>query len=151
MIYIGADHRGYALKEALKTALSEIGYEVKDMGALNLDIADDYPDFVEAACEAALRDLAHSRVILICGSGHGMDMAANKYKWLRAALCFNTSVAKQSREHEDANVLVLASDWVKEYDAVEITKIWLETEYGKAERNDRRLQKIRKLEEKNFK
>ncbi|MBI2055060.1 MAG: RpiB/LacA/LacB family sugar-phosphate isomerase [Candidatus Sungbacteria bacterium] len=151
MIYIAADHRGYSLKEALKTALLEVGYEVKDMGALNLDIADDYPDFVEAACEAALHDPAHSKVILVCGSGHGMDMAANKYKGLRAALCFNTSVAKQSREHEDANVLVLASDWVKESEAFEIAKIWLETEFDGADRNIRRLAKIKQQEDRNFK
>ena len=121
------------------------------MGAASLDIADDYPNFAISACEMVLEDPARHRAILVCGSGHGMDMVANKYPGLRAALCFNTSVAKQSKEHENANILVFASDWVKEHEAEEITKIWLETEYGQAERNERRLKKIQELEAKNFK
>lgn len=151
MIYLGADHRGFHLKEALKSYLLEAGYEVRDMGALELDVSDDYPDFANAVVRLVKEDLAHNKGILICGSGHGMDMIANKYKDVRAALCFNVSVAKQSREHENANVLALASDWLKEHDAVEITKTWLETEFGNAERNVRRLEKIKEVEEENLK
>ncbi|MBI2097015.1 MAG: RpiB/LacA/LacB family sugar-phosphate isomerase [Candidatus Sungbacteria bacterium] len=150
MIYLGADHRGFALKESLKAWLLEIGYDVKDVGAAELDVADDYPDFAVAAVEALAKDMDHGKAIIVCGSGHGMDMIANKYKGVRAALCFNISVAKQSREHENANVLVLAADWIKEHDALEIVKVWLATEYGGAERNNRRLGKMKEVEEKNF-
>ncbi|MBI3627266.1 MAG: RpiB/LacA/LacB family sugar-phosphate isomerase [Candidatus Sungbacteria bacterium] len=149
-IYLGADHRGFGLKEHVKAQLTEAGYDVRDIGAAQIDVADDYPDFAIIALEALSQDLKN-RAILICGSGHGMDMIANKFSGVRAALCFNTAVAKQSREHEDANVLVLASDWVKEQEAWNIIEIWLETEYGKAERNERRLRKIKEIEEKHFK
>ncbi len=151
MIYLAADHRGFALKEAIKAWLLETGYEVKDMGAPELDIPDDYPDFAQAAAEALAKDFDHGKAILICGSGHGMDMVANKYKGVRAALCFNISVAKQSREHENANVLVLPSDWLKEDQAVEIVRVWLNAEFDGAERNERRLGKIKEAEENNFK
>lgn len=151
MLYLGADHRGYRLKEALKAYLVDAGYDVRDMGALELDIADDYPDFAKAAVETLRGNMDHNKAILICGSGHGMDMLANKYKGMRAALCFNTGVAKQSREHEDANVLVLPSDWLKEQEVMEIVKIWLDTDFDGAERNVRRLEKMKEVEEKNFK
>jgi len=150
MIYLAADHRGFALKEAIKAWLLETGYEVKDLGAPKLDISDDYPDFAEAAVEALVKDFDHGKAILVCGSGHGMDMVANKYKGVRAALCFNASVAKQSREHENANALVLVSDWLKEDQAIEIVKTWLNTEFDGAERNERRLNKISEIEAKNF-
>lgn len=147
MIYLGADHRGFSLKETLKAFLLESGQMVKDCGAFEMDINDDYPDFAKAVCEALAAD-PEGKGILICGSGHGMDMIANKYKGVRAALCFNQKVAIQSREHEDANVLVLPSDWLKEKEAEEIVKAWLETPFGEAERNVRRLQKIIAVEEK---
>lgn len=149
MIYLGADHRGFSLKEGLKARLLEIGEHVTDCGAFELDINDDYPDFAKAVCDALIAD-PEGKGILICGSGHGMDMIANKYKGIRSALCFNTSVAKQSREHEDANVLVLPSDWIKEKDAFDIVTLWLKTPYGQEERNLRRLQKMSEIEEVNF-
>ena len=150
MIYLGADHRGFRLKEAVKAWLLDTGYPVKDLGAYELDVEDDYPDFGILVADAISKDTS-AKGILICGSGHGMDMVANKHKGIRAALCFNVSVAKQSREHEDANVLVFASDWVKEHDAIEIVRVWVEAEFGNAERNTRRLGKIREAESSNFK
>lgn len=150
MIHLAADHRGFSLKETLKTWLLESGREIHDAGAADLDIADDYPDFAEAAVGALVSGGADDRAVLICGSGHGMDMIANKYKGVRAALCFNPAVAKQSREHEDANVLVLAADWVRDRDAIEIVKTWLETPFGGAERNRRRLEKMSDIEGRNF-
>ena len=150
MIYLAADHRGFALKEALKPFLANQGYEVKDFGALTLDIADDYPDFASAAVEALVLD-PEGVAILSCGSGHGMDMLANKYKGIRSALAFNAHVAKQSREHENSNVLVLPSDWMKETEAKDIVKIWLAAEFTDDERHRRRLQKILEIEKINFK
>ncbi|MBI4135069.1 MAG: RpiB/LacA/LacB family sugar-phosphate isomerase [Candidatus Sungbacteria bacterium] len=151
MIYIGADHRGYALKEALKAYLLLRGFQVEDCGAHELNIDDDYPDFASIVAEKVSENPAEHCGVSICGSGHGMDIVANKYKGVRAALCFNAGVAKQSREHEDANVLMLASDWLKERDAKEVLNIWLEAQFDGAERNVRRLRKIREVEEKNFK
>lgn len=145
MIYLGADHRGFSLKESLKSYLLEQGYSPKDFGALAMDVSDDYPDFAIPVARAVAAEPG-ARGILICGSGHGMDIVANKHKGVRAALCFNTAVAKQSREHEDANVLVLASDWLKQNDAEAIVKTWLDTEFGGAERNVRRIKKINDLE-----
>lgn len=149
MIYLGADHRGFSLKETLKALLLESGQMVKDCGAFQMDISDDYPDFAKAVCDALVTD-PEGRGILLCGSGHGMEMFANKYKGIRAALCFNVKVAKQSREHEDANVLVLPSDWLKDQEAEEIVRVWLNTSFGSEERNVRRLQKIRQVEDRNF-
>lgn len=147
-IYLGADHRGFLLKEALKKELG--GHEIFDVGAGTLVPDDDYADFAAAVGERVAADPANSKGILICGSGHGMDMVANKFKEVRAALCFNKAVAKQSREHENANVLVLPADWLEEAEAKDILKTWLEAEFGGAERNGRRLGKIAEIETKNF-
>ncbi|OHA01787.1 MAG: hypothetical protein A3H71_02085 [Candidatus Sungbacteria bacterium RIFCSPLOWO2_02_FULL_48_13b] len=151
MLYIGADHRGFAMKEAVKSWFLEHGEAMSDVGAHELDVADDYPDFAIEAAKLVSQNPEGTKAILICGSGHGMDMVANKYKGVRAALCFNISVAKQSREHENANVLVLPSDWLHESEAIEIAKVWLDTPFGKVERNERRLGEIKEVEEENFK
>lgn len=150
MIYLAADHRGFQLKEEFKKYLTQQGHEVEDLGAFAYDQADDYPDFAVAVAEKVAENPQANRGILICGSGHGMDMAANKFAGVRAALCFNPQVAVQSREHEDANVLVLASDHLDETEAKDIVLIWLGKQFDGAERNIRRLGKIKELEERNF-
>jgi len=151
MIYLAADHRGFQLKEEIKKYLLEQKYEVEDVGALNYDKDDDYVDFARAASEKIIQDPAVNKGIFICGSGHGIDIVANKHRGLRAVLCFNADVAKQSREHEDANVLVLASDWLDLEEAKKIVAVWLETKFSGEERHIRRLGKIEEIEEKNFK
>lgn len=152
MIYLAADHRGFALKEALKRFLSEeLHIPCVDVGAHEQDLYDDYVDFAQSALEEIIKDPVNHKGIFICGSGHGMDMVANKYKGIRAAIGFNADVSRQSREHENTNVLVLASDWVKEDGAEEIVKIWLASEFSGVERHIRRIDKISAIEEKNFK
>lgn len=151
MIYLGADHRGFKLKEILKQYLGQQGNEVEDLGALAYDKDDDYPDFAQGVAAKVAENPEENKGILICGSGHGVDVAANKFKGVRAALCFNRQVAAQSREHEDANVLVLASDWIEEREAKEIVDAWLSTRFDGADRNIRRLRKIGEIEEGNFK
>ena len=151
MIYLAADHRGFQLKEELKAFLSEQGYEVEDVGAFAYDKDDDYVDFARLASEKVAQDPSPHRGIFICGSGHGIDMVVNKYRGLRAALSFNKEVAVQSREHEDANVLVLASDWIEEPEAKEIAATWLTAAFTGEERHVRRLKKIEEIEERNFK
>lgn len=150
MIYLAADHRGFELKEIIKTYLMQEGHTIEDVGAFVYDQKDDYVDFARAASEKIAADSERHKGIFICGSGHGMDMVANKYKGLRAALCFNQQVAKQSREHENANVLVLASDWVNPDAAKEIITTWLSTSFTEEERNVRRLGKVKEIEDKNF-
>lgn len=151
MIYLAADHRGFELKEKLKKYLVEQGHKIEDAGALRYDKDDDYVDFAQAATEKIIENLEEHKGIFVCGSGHGMDMAANKYKGIRAALCFNSDVAAQSREHENANVLVLASDLVSLDLAKEIVSVWLDTKFTGEERNVRRLKKVGDLEQQNFK
>lgn len=151
MIYLAADHRGFELKENIKKYLSDKGLKIEDVGAFDYDKNDDYPDFASLAAEKILANSAGDKAIIICGSGHGVDIVANKFKGVRAALCFNRQVAQQSREHEDTNILVLASDWLNFEEAKEITKAWLETPFTGEERNIRRLRKIKEIEERNLK
>ncbi len=150
MIYLGTDHRGFQLKEALKQYLTQQEYEVEDLGALEYDKDDDYPDFAQAVAAKVAENPEEDKGILVCGSGHGADMVANKFRGVRAALCFNRRVAIQSKEHEEANVLVLASDWIEEREAKEIVDAWLSSRFDGADRNIRRLGKIREIEERNF-
>jgi ribose 5-phosphate isomerase B len=141
-IYLGADHRGFELKEKLKAGLSDAGYEVVDVGAYAYDKEDDYVDFARKVVEGMDEG---DRGVLICGSGHGMDMVSNRASKVRCIVGFNTTVTVQGREHEDANVVSLPSDWVSETEAVDIVKVFLETEFSGEERHVRRLKKINDL------
>jgi len=151
MIYLAADHRGFQLKEELKRYLLEHNFETEDAGALDYDKTDDYVDFAASASEKIAENPSRHKGIFFCGSGHGVDIVANKFHGLRAALCFNTQVAAQSREHEDANVLVLAADWITQEEAKDIVTVWLGKSFSGEERHVRRLKKIEEIEDKNFK
>lgn len=151
MIYLAADHRGFKLKEELKKYLIEHRFEVEDVGAFTYDKTDDYADFARAACEKIVQNLSAHKGIFLCGSGHGVDIVANKYNGLRAALCFNKQIAAQSREHDDANVLALAADWVSPEEAKDIVIVWLGKQFSGEDRHVRRLKKIEEIEKKNFK
>lgn len=146
MIYIGADHRGYKLKGMLGDYLTELGLAFKDVGAPAYDPNDDYPDFALAVAEKVSENLDENRGILICGSGVGVDIVANKLKGVRSALCFDAAQAKSSRKDDNANVLSLASDFISEKKAKEIVKMWLETHFSSLERHIRRVEKIKKIE-----
>lgn len=151
MIYLAADHRGISHKNGIRHYLEVSGYEVKDIGAHDFDEKDDYVDFAEVALAEIIKDPKKNKGIFLCGSGHGMDIVANKYKGIRAVLGFNADVARQSRGHEDANVLVLPADWLQETEVNEIAKTWLETDFTGEERHVRRLKKIEEVERENFK
>ncbi|RXJ84293.1 ribose 5-phosphate isomerase B [Arcobacter sp. CECT 8985] len=103
--FIGADHAGINIKTYVKELFEKKGHEVIDLGTFNNDRVD-YPDFAEKVCEEVLKD-KNSKGILICGSGIGMSMSANKFDGIRAALCHNEYSAKMAREHNDANVICL--------------------------------------------
>jgi len=150
-IIFAADHRGFKIKEAIKSFLADGRSEVEDVGAFGFRADDDYVDFAEEAVKKMLSFGGGARAILVCGSGHGMDMVANKHRGVRAALVFNNDVARQSREHENANVLILAADWLTPGEAQKIVKTWLDTPFGGEARHKRRLKKIEEIEERNFK
>ncbi len=147
MIYIGADHRGYSLKETLKVYLKELNYVWEDLGAKELIADDDYPDYTLAVAQKIAEDPENNRGILICGSGVGVDITANKIKDIRSALCFDVKQAQASRNDDNANVLSLPADFISEDLAREIIKIWLETPFSGSEHYVRRIEKIKKIEE----
>lgn len=146
MIYIGADHRGYKLKEVLKIYLKELNYEFNDLGALELNPDDDYPDFALAVAKKVAESPEENRGILICGSGVGVDIVANKIKSIRSALCFDAAQAHASRNDDNTNILSFSSDFTTEEKAKEIVKIWIQTPYAKLEKYERRLIKIKNIE-----
>lgn len=150
MIYLAADHRGFRLKEELKKYLLAERHEIEDLGALEYDAGDDYVDFARVASEKITENPSADRGIFLCGSGHGMDIVANKHKGLRAALCFNRQVAAQSRSHDDSNVLVFASDWITVEEAKDIVIVWLGKQFSGEERHVRRLKKVDEIEDKNL-
>ena len=140
-IAIGADHGGFPLKEELADILRQAGHEVEDLGAHQYDSQDDYPDFALAVARAVVDGQAR-RGIVVCGSGVGASVAANKVKGARAALCHDTYSARQGVEHDDLNVLCLGGHVVGIELAKDITKAYLEAEFSGEERHRRRLSKI---------
>ncbi len=145
-IYIGADHRGFSLKEHLKTVLKSEGYEVFDVGATAYDKDDDFPDFAKPVAEKINIASEADRGILICGSGFGMDIAANRYKNVRAVLPMSADHAYQSRHDDNANVLSIAADFTDEATAERIVEVFLVTPFAKETRYARRLEKISQFE-----
>lgn len=144
-IYIGADHGGYELKEELKKYLREMGYEIEDMGAQELNPEDDYPDYVFPTAESVVRN-SGSMGIVIGRSGNGEAIAANKVKGIRAALCWSEEIAKKAREHNDANILSLGADYIDLETAKRIVKTFLETSFSGEEKHKRRIEKIKNYE-----
>ena len=141
MIYLGADHRGFQLKEEIKKYLKNLGQAFEDLGNKKFDPRDDYPDFAKRVAKAVSR-FPKNKGILICGSGIGMSIVANRFKKVRAALCLNERMAELSRRHNNANVLCLAADIVALAKAKKIIKIWLETKFSKEKKHQRRIRKI---------
>ncbi|MBO6089066.1 MAG: ribose 5-phosphate isomerase B [Lachnospiraceae bacterium] len=144
-ISIASDHGGYVLKEAVKKHLIEKGIEVEDFGTDSLASCD-YPDFGKPAAEA-VADGKVDKGILICTTGIGMSMLANKIKGIRAALCADTVSARLTREHNDANILVMGAGIVGEILALSIVDKLLNTEFSNEEKHIRRINKIAKAEE----
>lgn len=153
MIYLGADHGGFELKEKIKNYLDNIGYAYKDMGNKILDNEDDYPVFAFAVAEkvAGEDDLSllwknRPKGILFCRSAGGVVVAANKVKGAYAIAVTDVKSAKHSRLHNNANVLGLSGDWMTEDEAKEIVKVWLDTEFSGEERHLRRINAIKDYE-----
>ena len=142
-IAIGSDHAGYELKEYLKQSLAD-GHEFLDVGTESTDSVD-YPDYAFGVARL-VTDGKVDRGILLCGTGIGMSVAANKIKGTRAALAFDLYTAMQSRRHLDANILVLGAQVTGKGLALEITRTWMDTPF-EGGRHERRIEKIRRLED----
>ncbi len=123
-IAVASDHAGFELKEKIKAYLEQLGFTVEDCGAKEYDAEDDYPQFASALGSAVAKG-CYSRGVLFCGSGIGASIAANRFKGVRAALCFTPEMGKTSRAHNDANILVLGARIVTEDVAKAITDEWL--------------------------
>lgn len=145
-IYLGADHRGFELKEAIKSWLVENEYEVEDTGDFVFNPDDDYVDYALKVAESIEGSNDDSRGILICGSGHGVEMVANRFSHVKAILGYNDEVTVQGRQHEDANILVLPSDWVEAESASERVRLFLETEKLDDSRYERRRIRVANLQ-----
>jgi len=142
-VAIGADHAGYELKEKVKKYLEKKGIETEDVGTFSKDSVD-YPDYAfEVASQVSDKKIDFG--VLVCKSGIGMSIAANKFKNVRAALCFSPEMAKLARSHNDANVLSLSQEFTKVDDAYKIIDTWLATNF-EGGRHERRVEKIKKRE-----
>ncbi len=141
-VYIGADHRGYTLKEQLKKYLTKI--DLVDTTPEH-NPQDDYPDIAKTVAEKVAKD-PESRGIIICGSGIGVDIAANKVNGARAGLGISTKQVKDATEEDNINILALASDFTEPEDAKDLVDIFLKTQYIPEDRRERRLEKIANLE-----
>jgi len=144
-IVIASDHGGFALKSKVARLLQdELGVEVRDLGTFS-DESVDYPDYGSQVAKAVASGEA-DRGILICGTGIGMSIIANKFPGVRAALCHNTQTAQLSREHNDANILVMGERVLGESVALDIVRTWFGTDFDGG-RHQRRIDKIHQLEE----
>lgn len=144
-IAIACDHGGYPLKNPLVQLMRGLGHEVLDLGAHELDAQDDYPDFARYVGQAIQHGQAE-RGVLLCGSGVGASVAANKQKGIRAAVCHDTYSASQGVEHDDMNVLCLGARIIGEALAIELVKAFVQTEFSGDSRHVRRLEKVNAIE-----
>jgi len=145
MIFIASDHRGFPLKEEIKKFLKQESVEFRDLGNSVLDPRDDYPDFALALAEK-IRLTSGNLGILICGTGTGMVIAANKVPGIRASLAWQREIARKAREEENANVLCLAADYTEDSKAREIVKEFLGASFSGVLRHKRRISKIESIE-----
>jgi ribose 5-phosphate isomerase B len=145
MLFLGADHRGFFLKEELKKYLLKEKIPFTDLGSFTLLKNDDYPD-IAVAVSLQVSDNKNHRGILICGSGIGVCIVANKFKNVRAGLFWNPEVAKVATAHDKVNIACLPADYVSANKAQEIIAVWLKTLPKKEAKYQRRLKKISQLE-----
>lgn len=143
-IAVGADHRGYLLRRKVSEALKENGHEVLDMGQDDAE-SSDYPDYARYVCEA-VREGRAERGVLICGSGAGVSIAANKFPGIRAAMAHDCFTAHQGVEHDDVNVVCIGAAVVGEWLALDIVRTFLNAEFQGLERQKRRVDKIEQIE-----
>lgn len=147
MIYLATDHRGFELKEKIKQWLSEWGYQYEDMGASEYNPDDDYTVYTKLVAEKISN--SENRGIIVCGSGVGADIVANKFDGVRSGLALDTDQIKLAREHDNINVLALASEHISDEDAKRIVNVFLKTPFSDKDRYKRRLNQIKDIERSN--
>jgi ribose 5-phosphate isomerase B len=146
MIFIGADHRGFELKAKINKWLSGRGFDFEDMGAFEYDRNDDYADFAFAVAQKVANNPEKHWGIVICGSGVGVEIAANKVKGVRAGLGFELDQVHAARKDDNINVLALAADNVDEVRSLVLVEQFLETEFVASDKYLRRIEKIKRYE-----
>ena len=149
-ISIGADHAGYEMKQQLVELVKKLGHTVHDVGTFDPSKPDDYPDFAALVAQD-LRSGKAERGLLVCGSGVGVSVAANKFKGIRAGLCHDHYSARQGVEHDDMNVLVLGARVIGSATAQDATEAFLSANFSGEERHVRRLNKVKGIEQDEFK
>ena len=147
-IYIGSDHRGFVLKEKIAKWLFEWNYDFSDLGALSLDPEDDYTKYASEVASLVSNN-PDSSGVLLCGSGVGVDITANKFDGVRSSVGKNPEQVKAGRNDDDMNILVIAADFTKEDEAKEMLKMFLETEFEGNKKHKKRLEDITKIEANN--
>jgi ribose 5-phosphate isomerase B len=148
-ISIGADHAGYDMKQQLIEYIRKLGHQVHDVGTFEPGKPDDYPDYAVLVAQD-IRSGAAARGILVCGSGVGVSIAANKFKGIRAAMCHDHYSAHQGVEHDDMNVLVLGARIIGPMTAEDATEAFLKAQFSGEERHLRRLNKVKGIEQNEF-
>jgi len=147
-IYIGADHRGFYLKEKVAKWLFEWGYEFFDVGASSYNPKDDYTLFASEVASLVSKD-KDSKGVILCGSGVGVDIVANKFDGIRASIGKSVSQVKAGREDDDMNILAIAADFTKEAEAKKMLKVFLETKFSGKARHKKRIEEISRIEANN--
>ena len=145
MIFIGADHRGFYLKEKIKAELQQRGYDVNDLGAYEYNESDDYPDIATKVAEKVSHH-PNSKGIILCGTGIGVCISANKVKNIRAGLAINEEIVKRAKEEDDINILCLPADYLDKERAISLVELFLKTEFKGEEKYLRRIKKIEEYE-----
>lgn len=145
-VFIGTDHAGYEMKESLKAFISDLGYEIEDVGAFEYEKTDDYPGFISRVARKIQEDPDNHRGIILGGSGQGEAMTANRFTGVRATVYygFSDDIIELSREHNNANVLSLGARFLIEDEAKRVVKKWLSLDFPGHERHVRRLEMIDK-------
>lgn len=148
-IYIGADHRGFKLKEEIKKYFYEKGIEYEDLGAQTFDPNDDYPMYAGKVAEKVTQSrnsVEDARGVVICGSGVGVDIVANKFEGIRCGLAVTPGQVKAARADDNINVLALAADTTESGQAIELLKTFVETGFDPSQKHTRRLNEIQEIE-----
>jgi len=144
MIYLGSDHGGFDLKQKIKSFLNELNYEYEDLGNLDYDKKDDYPDYAFKVAEKVAQ--GNNKGILLCRSSGGMVIAANKVKGIKAVSVIDEKSIKHAIQHNNANIIALPADWINESKTKKILKIFLTTKFNNEKKHVRRLKKIERYE-----
>ncbi len=145
-IFIGSDHGGYNLKEKIKEVFTPLGYEFEDLGTNSTESCD-YPIFAEKVAKKVIE--TGNNGILVCGTGIGMSIAANKFSGIRASHCTDTFSARMTKEHNNSNILCLGERITGQDLALDIVKVWLETPFSNGERHLKRLELVKNFENNN--